>query len=185
MLFVKPTTTDSKTNMTVVTSAHTYYFSLTSHSLTPKATSSKTAPTSTYAVHFIYPEALKQQILAKMKRQKTKRQASISPFQNPTHYHWDYTFNGDRTIMPIHVFDDGKFTYLQLRPNHPVPAVFSVTSPSGKESVVNTRTQGQYLVIETTAPQFTLREGHDHVASLFNRAEIDKYWHHQSMGAGK
>ena len=76
--------------------------------------------------------------------------------------------------MPVHVFDDGQFTYLQLRLGQTVPAVFAVDNAAGQESVVNTRTEGDYLVIQQLAPQFTLRQGEFHVASIFNNAMVKK-----------
>ena len=74
----------------------------------------------------------------------------------------------------MHVFDDGTFTYLQLQPGQPVPAVFAVMNRNGKESVVNYRQDGRYLVIQQTAPQFTLRVGQDQVANIFNNRDIKK-----------
>lgn len=173
MMFVKPTVYQSNTNMTVVTNKHTYYFHLMSN-----AKGKASQRHATYAIHFIYPteqrHAVEQQIVLREKQ----REAEISAFKNPADYNWNYSFHGDRSIMPIHVFDDGKFTYLQLRKNQAVPAVFAVTSSSGKESVVNYRQDGRYLVIQRTAPQFTLRVGQQHVVSIFNNTMIHQLRRH-------
>ena len=74
--------------------------------------------------------------------------------------------------MPLHVFDDGQFTYLQLRPGQPVPAIFAVDTKKANESVVNFRREGRYLVIHRIVPQLTLREGPQQVASIFNNRLI-------------
>ena len=169
---IKPTVLDSKTNLSVITlnasgARKNYYFSLDSHSMTendPKKV--------TYAVHFVYPEeeiAKRQRVINFQKRQ---RAAIFNAARHPADYHWDYTFNGDKTIMPEHVFDDGQFTYLKLRPNQGIPAIFSVNNPEGRESVVNYRRVDDTIVILQSAPQFTLRSGKSHVASIFNRQMI-------------
>ena len=75
--------------------------------------------------------------------------------------------------MPKHVFDDGQFTYFELSNNGAVPAIFAVDDKSGKESTVNVRRQGKYLVVLRLAPQFTLRQGHL-TTSVFNTCEINR-----------
>lgn len=169
MMFVKPTAYNSKTNMTVVTNKHTYYFNLISN-----AQGVDDQKEATYAIHFIYPEEEREKVQKQILDREQQQQAELSAFQNPADYHWDYSFNGDESIVPLNVFDDGKFTYMQLQPNQPMPAVFAVTSPNGNESVVNYRQDGQYLVVEQVAPQFTLRLGKDHVATIFNNKLIKK-----------
>lgn len=169
MMFIKPTVNGSNTNMTVVTNKHTYYFHLTSN-----AKGHGNAENSTYAVHFIYPKAQEKVLARAMQARLRQKHAEISAFKNPSAYNWDYSFSGDGRIMPIHVFDDGEFTYMQLQPNQPVPAIFAVTSSNGKESVVNDRQDGQYIVVEAVEPQFTLRLGKSQVASIFNNRLIAK-----------
>ncbi|GFR24546.1 mgtE_N domain-containing protein [Trichonephila clavata] len=74
---------------------------------------------------------------------------------------------GSQSIIPIKVFDDGKFTYLQFNKiNSDFPAVFMVDS-AGYESLVNFRTADNYLIIERVSSVFTLRNGSSTVC-LFN-----------------
>lgn len=139
-----------------------YYFHLYSSAET-------NANTSTYVVRFIYPDEEK----ARMLREET---AMLNLSKDPNAYNWHYSYSGDKTILPLHVFDDGTFTYMQLRPNQAIPAVFAVDNTRGEESVVNTRKQGDYLVIERIAPQFTLRNGQYAVVSVFNDDVTKKLW---------
>lgn len=157
MVFVKPTALNSKTNMTIVSNQHVYYFHLKSNAnLNPNETP-------TYALKFIYSPhhepLLKPKILSK------------NPISNLSPVHAAYRFSGSPQLLPQHVFDDGKFTYFELSQNGPVPAIFAVDDQSGKESTVNTRRQGKYLVVQRIAPQFTLRQG-GLVTSVFNVREI-------------
>lgn len=172
MMFVKPTAYNSNTNMTVVTNKHTYYFHLQSNKQ-----GQDNQKNATYAIDFIYPQEKIQKVEKQIAYREQQHAAEVSAFKNPQNYNWSYSFNGDRSIMPIHIFDDGHFTYLQLRPNEPVPAIFAITSPNGNESVVNYRRDGRYIVIQRIAPQFTLRVGKSHVASIFNNKLINKYRH--------
>ena len=173
ILFVKPTIASSNTNMTVITNKRTYYFHLMSASSQASGASQET-----YAVKFIYPGEEKSRLLHRISLDQSLHHSMVSFPRSPYQYHWDYSFHGARSIMPLHVFDDGKFTYMQLRSGQAIPAVFSVDTKSGDESVVNFRREGQYLVIHRIAPQFTLREGKSTVASIFNNLLIARRRHH-------
>lgn len=161
-LFLKPTVDKSETNMTVITDKRHYYFHLIA-----SAEAEKNALT--YAVRFIYPEQDKEQQLQAIKRAHEQHAAEINEMRQPDSYHWNYSFHGSKKVMPAHVFDDGQWTYLQLRPRQAIPAIFVVDNKAGDETLVNSRREGDYLVIPRIAPQFTLRHGKHHVASLFNQ----------------
>lgn len=176
MMFLKPTILGSDTNMTVVTNLHTYYFHLTSNT-----TQNNKSDDTTYAIQFIYPEQARAKMLANMQYNKVEKRAILNAHRNPQNYNWNYSFNGAHSIMPLHIFDDGRFTYMQMQSGQPVPAIFAVDNASGKESVVNYRRDGQYIVVQQVAPQFTLREGKYHVASVFNNRLIHQL---KSRGEG-
>ncbi len=173
-LFIKPEAYDSHTNMTVITNKHTYYFDLQSN----KKDQIITNPS--YGVRFIYPQDEALQKSLSMIKQGKLRESAINAFQHPKNYHWDYSFHGDTRLVPAHVFDDGEFTYFQLRPHQAIPAVFAVESPDGKESLVNIKREGEYLVVQRIAPQFTLRSGDSIVASIFNNKAVDEIAGEQS-----
>ncbi len=163
MVFIKPTVFGSDSNITVVTNKHSYYF----HVMSNRALSDHTPQT--YTLKFKYPDEERARIQATEKARA--KQAAINHPKAPIVHNADYRFSGNKQIMPLHVFDDGRFTYFELRPNQPAPAIFAVDNKQGKEAVVNTRRQGNYLVVQRLAPQFTLRNGGT-VASVFNSREI-------------
>lgn len=174
ILNIKPTLFNSDTNLAVVSSdskgdKRIYRFHLLMGNSTDK---SEIRPT--YAVEFVYPDKEKSKLEATLNYLQRQKETILNASKKPADYHWDYSFSGDKDIMPIHVFDDGQFTYLQLRSGQTVPAIFAVDNVAGEESVVNTRTEGDYLVIQQLAPQFTLRQGQYHVASIFNDEMIRK-----------
>ena len=157
MLFIKPTIFNSSTNMTVITNRHAYYFHLTSNKKLEQ-----TATQQTYALKFVYPAPV------------TSRVKSRPPIPaQPKVLNTAYRFSGSPQLVPLHVFDDGQFTYFEISANGAVPAIFAVDDKSGKESTVNTRRQGKYLVVQRIAPQFTLRQG-GLSTSVFNAREINR-----------
>lgn len=171
MVFIKPTILGSNSNMTIVTNKHTYYFHLTSNKNTIVSSGART-----YAIKFVYPSERHKQLLEKLKLQQQKVNSQLNFARNPSVYNWAYSFHGSKRIMPVHIFDDGKFTYMELRPNQVMPAVFAVDNKNGRESVVNFRRRGNYIVIQRIAPQYTLRAGKKKVASIFNDKMIGKLW---------
>ena len=83
----------------------------------------------------------------------------------------DYTIAlGARSedLAPLLVFDDGRFTYLKWPGNREVPAVFEVRSDAS-ENVVNTRMQGDLIVVDRVVRALVLRMGKA-VASIRNES---------------
>lgn len=71
-------------------------------------------------------------------------------------------------IVPTLVFDDGLFTYLRFPGNREVPAVFHVLG-DGSESLVNTRMDGDLLIVDRVSRQLRLRAG-SAVVGIWNEA---------------
>lgn len=166
VISLKPTHLDSDSNLTVFTNKHIYYFHVTSNKTIQSGTVKPT-----YAIEFIYPEEKRAKARALLLQQQKAHAAK--PQKLVAHY-LDYTFSGNAQLKPLHVFDNGTFTYFEFAPDKPVPAIFAVDGDSGHESSVNAFTQGKYTVVTRTAPQFTLRHGSEFVASVFNVHQIQR-----------
>jgi type IV secretion system protein VirB9 len=166
MIFIKPNHLNTNSNVTVLTNKHTYYLHVISSRYLEES-----AQKPVYAIKFIYPEEEAVGLKAKALAAQKKQHVAINPVKNPEAYNWDYWFSGSTHLTPVHVFDDGTFTYFELAHNQAVPAIFAVDDKQGKESVVNTRREGNYIVVQRIAPQFTLRSGST-VTSVFNSREI-------------
>lgn len=170
-LGIKPSRVGSDTSMTIVTNQHTYYFHLISTDQIPAM----------FAIKYDYPDAEIKEINAKHKFVEQQKKANLSSFRNPAQYNMNYTFSGDKNIMPIQVWDDGQVTYMQFSPNQPQPAIFAVEGEEGDEAVVNYRRLDNNLVIVLrVAPQFTLRLGSEQVSSIFNQTYIKQIKEKQS-----
>lgn len=169
MVFIKPTVDDSDTNLTVLTNKYTYHFHLTMKPDNPLS-SLKVAPT--YSIRFTYPmeEAKAAMALAQKKAQDAN--AVLADNQTtPAEWNFDYSFSTKCAVdnVPIQAFDDGHFTYFEFGPNHDNPAIFLVDG-QGHEAVANWHMKGKYIVIERTAPQFTIRNnGSQDASCVFNQ----------------
>ena len=171
MVFVKPSSFGSDSNITVITNRHHYYFHVTNHKTIDKSQASET-----YAVKVLYPEAPKVQ--SPPATSSSPGRGSVTSKKEAKNLNWNYRFSGSPELVPLHVFDDGKFTYFELARNAPVPAIFAVDDKRGKEMTVNTRHEKQYIVVQRLAPQFTLRNG-GMVTSVFNVREISRIQQNQ------
>jgi len=81
-------------------------------------------------------------------------------------------------IVPTLVFDDGRFTYFRFPNNREVPAVFHVLG-DGSETLVNTRMEGDLLVVDRVSRRLMLRAGVA-VVGVWNEAfDIDGVPPHQ------
>jgi type IV secretion system protein VirB9 len=155
-LFLKPMERDAHTNMTVITTKHTYNFDL-------DAVDAKPGPAAqTYLIKFRYDEAVgimhTGAIGADAKSGAASTPGMVSPPRQAGAFNFDYRLKGDKDIMPTFVFDDGTFTYFQFADprNRSLPAIF-IVDKDGNESVVNYRIEGEYMVVERIGGLYTLR----------------------------
>lgn len=147
-LFIKPVEPNAATNLTVITDKRTYYF---------KLTSSKNRASLTFLIRFVYPNSNMNMYAGAGGSHRT------SNGFDPSKLNLDYGTSGNKTAIPLNrAFDDGQFTYFLFDQNAEIPSVYTV-GPDGTESIVNTRREGQYLVVERTASLFTLRNGNSYL----------------------
>lgn len=158
-LFLKPIADDpssATTNMLLITTKRTYHFILRAAEVGEQEIDD---PNLVWETNFIYPEEDGGII------QTTSSQGP--DLSEPEKYNFSYSISGSEYIAPVRVFDDKEFTYFQFsKQNADIPAFFLVDS-EGREALINYRIEGNYIVIERVASQFTLRHGSD-VACIFN-----------------
>ncbi len=160
-LFIKPIAS-SDTNMTVLTNLRSYNFQLeSSNNINPQD--------QTYELKFIYPNTD-----ASLYLQNT---TSLNPdasniLTSPTQYNFKYSFTGDKSIAPIQVFDDNKFTYFKFRNigRSIIPAIFGVDK-NKNETLLNYHVEGDYVVVDSVENEYSLRNG-KFVCSVYNDKAI-------------
>jgi type IV secretion system protein VirB9 len=142
VLFVKPLEPDSATNMHVVTSRGTYSFRMVG--------TKTTRFDGDFKVRFVYPEER-----ARERRARDIANPNLRALRRES-LNWDYGVKGAEQNRPLIVFDDGVKTFFRFEGE--VPAIFAVDE-ARNETLLNFRREGEYLVVDRTARQFTLRNG--------------------------
>ncbi len=116
---------------------------------------------------FIYPE---KNLNAALRKEAEQRAAwpNISGIDK-ANVNIDYSFSGDARLKPLMVFDDGNKTFFKF--DRRVPAIFAVNADFS-ETLRNFRREGEYIVVDGTATQFTLRDGNQWTC-IFNLRKPD------------
>jgi type IV secretion system protein VirB9 len=81
---------------------------------------------------------------------------------------WKYLAQGDRSILPLEVSDNGFSTIFRFPGNVRVPSIF-VINPDGKEATADYSVRGALVEVDTVARQWRLRDG-DTVLCVFNKS---------------
>lgn len=166
LLFVKPLTASAATNMTVVTSRHTYFFDL---------VASAKGRSPVYQLAFAYPKEAKPEPArgADAEQPNAAEATAVSDPQSivdPARLNFAWAGSGDRKLLPARIFDDGNATYLSWPSGTPVPAIL-VKDQQGTEGPVNYAVHGDVIVVDTVPRQLILRSGKEVATIMNNRAE--------------
>jgi type IV secretion system protein VirB9 len=86
------------------------------------------------------------------------------PFIGPRNYR--YVAQGDRSLAPLAVWDNGYSTVIQFPGNTRIPSVF-VIDPDGKEATATYSVDGNTVQIGQTTREVRLRDG-DTVLNIYN-----------------
>lgn len=155
-IFIRPYAQNADSTMTLMTNKRVYFFELSA--LEP--TQENVDKHFSFYIKFRYPNN------EQVKSIRTYASSLLPNLSNPEQYNFNYTVTGDKTIYPVKIFDNGKFTYFEFPENGSIPAIFAVDS-NNYESIINFRVLGDYIVTESTSSRFTLRYGKA-VACVFN-----------------
>lgn len=146
ILFVKPLQEHAVTNINIVTNKRVY-------SLLLQGTKDPSVRTA-YQVRFKYPdEDVNAKLLAEA--EEGVRDPLLKDLDT-ARLNYDYTYKGADELKPRVAFDDGNRMFLQFAGD--IPAIF-VVEDKRAESLVNIRTEGDYVIVDKVAAQFTLRAG--------------------------
>ena len=159
ILFIKPIAQDVVTNLNIVTTKRIYFLEL--HDFAPNANKK------IFGVRFVYPE---KDLNASLRAEAEARAAHPNVLAiDKENVNIDYSFSGDVRLKPLMVFDDGNKTFFKF--DRRAPAIFAVNSDFS-ETLRNFRREGEYIVVDGTATQFTLRDG-DQWICIFNLRKPD------------
>ena len=161
-----------------------YVFEITT---TPAVSLDADAPGIYYSIQFTYPvdEAEQRRVaaaakaatdLAAWRAREAQRQLQLAhrtmeerardPFIGERN--WHYIAQGDRSLLPLEVFDNGYSTVFRFPGNVRMPSVF-VIDPDGKEATANYTVKGDLIQIGSVARGWRLRDGNT-VLAVWNKA---------------
>jgi type IV secretion system protein VirB9 len=145
------------------------------------------APEIYYSVQFTYPadERAKRRALAAARAAKALAVAQANAAQAQLQLahdqleerardplagdrNWHYVAQGDRSLLPLEVFDNGYSTVFRFPGNVRIPSVF-VINPDGKEATPNYAVKGDLVEADSVARGWRLRDGQT-VLCIWNRA---------------
>lgn len=131
-LFIKQATGALDTNLTVITDARRYLFTL-----MPGYGAGAETP---YSIRFSYPEI------------DTAPEVSVEAI------HATYRLSGARALRPLQMSDDGQATSIIWSPELSLPAVYAV-DVAGREVIVNGAMREGAFVIDAISPKYVFRLG--------------------------
>ncbi len=159
-LFLKPVADnpdDATTNALIITNKRTYHFIFSAAEVGEDGIND---PNLVWETSFVYPDDDNGIV-------HTSKASTGPDLTDPSKYNFNYTISGSDYIAPKKIFDDGQFTYFQFKKEHDEVPAFFLVDAQGHEALINYRVEGDYIVVERIASQFTLRHGQD-VTCVFN-----------------
>jgi type IV secretion system protein VirB9 len=147
-LFIKPRAINVRTNLTVLTSRHTYHFEYSSGPLRAEAQTTEFL----YVLRFNYP----QPVTSAGSGPPLAASLAQAP---PRHEHnMDYWYCGHGALQPMEAWDDGVHTHLRFNPRTELPALF-VRNDDGSESLLNFNVEHDEVIVHRVARRFIVRRG--------------------------
>jgi type IV secretion system protein VirB9 len=163
LIFLKPSSHASLTNMTVVTDRRRYNFEL-----SPAGADACARGDVVYDLRFTYPAEKTAQVAEAAPPPPPPEAAPQTEEPPPGERNDDYSYTGVAANVPQRAFDDGRSTYLRWADGVAAPAIYTL-GPDKSEALVNYSVRGDYVVVDQVSPAFVLRRGNQ-VAVLYNDA---------------
>lgn len=172
VVFLKPREKAGGTNLIVITNAggspRTYHFNL---SLGTGATM--------YGIRFRYPreERAMAALQAQLAQAQTAKAIETSVTQSALDHaviegtrNLKYTVQGDASLQPTEISDNGEFTVLRYPGHADIPSIFAV-DVDGTETIVPYDVREDFVVIHAVYRQIRLRRGTS-VLCIYNEAPL-------------
>jgi type IV secretion system protein VirB9 len=165
MLFIKPTEVRHSTNAQVVTRRLDGSYRSYQLRLIATRPGENGESTAMFAVNFTHPgderaarAARDAQAAAIAMEQSAQARLAVAWAEGPRN--WRYVAQGSTMIEPIEVSDNGRQTVFRFPGNMRLPTIYT-SSPDETETIVPYTMNGDLAVVQTTAREFTLRDGQE------------------------
>ncbi|MBE5075061.1 TrbG/VirB9 family P-type conjugative transfer protein [Erythrobacteraceae bacterium E2-1 Yellow Sea] len=166
LLFVKPLTSTANTNMTVVTSRRTYLFDMVA---TPRNNP-------LYVLSFTYADEPEDeaQLAAVETANEAEMTAAGDPFAvvDPAALNFEWNGEGNPSLLPARMFDNGEATFLSWPAGSAVPAIL-VRDEKGTEGPVNYTVRGDTIIVDGVPSAIILRSGQD-IARIYPKQPSER-----------
>ncbi|MCR4471174.1 TrbG/VirB9 family P-type conjugative transfer protein [Burkholderia sp. SCN-KJ] len=158
--FIKPKAVKAGTNLILLTNKRRYVLKL-----IPVAKHDQAI----WSLTFDYPDTRAKASAAATARSVEARALLEQTGNAASTANSDYDMQGDTTLAPTALWDDGRFTYFEFKTSRDLPLIYRVLQ-DGSEALVNPDDmRGPVLVVHDTAARFNLRLG-DAVLGIRNNA---------------
>lgn len=175
-LFIKAHEKDLYTNMTVITNRRAYEFDIMSKDAGDVEDVDRDL---VYVAKFFYPDDHRDQDNAKQSAanlatnnaaagQQRKAKADSQPLAPPLNRM--YSFVGERSLVPMEVFDDGVAVYMRFGDSKSRPKEIFYQDDHKKEIPLDIYEYKGYTVVMNTAPKLILKFGGKKIVYLFNES---------------
>lgn len=167
VFYLKPKNIDVDTNMMVRTATHSYIFELKVVATDWKTLAEARRDGVQYKITFTYPADTSFSHGKKKQRQTPTQDSTLLPDRS---YNFDYDYatrsKAAPWLVPVNVYDDGRFTYLRMSdlkqfPSGDFPAVYMREQAHGEDSLVNTTVEGNTIIVHGTYNYLVIRHGND------------------------
>jgi len=166
VFYLKPKNVDVDTNMMVRTETHSYIFELKVVATDWRELEQARRAGVQYKIVFNYPSDT-QFSTAQSDAKEDAKPLLSTELAKDRKYYFDYSYSTRSRLawlVPVSVYDDGRFTYLKLTDSSEFqtgnfPAVFGREKEHGEDFVVNTTVEGNMLVVHGTYPYLVIRHG--------------------------
>lgn len=167
VFYLKPKNVDVDTNMMVRTATHSYIFELKVVATDWKTLAEARRDGVQYKITFTYPADTSFSHEKKKQLQTPAQDSTLLPDRS---YNFDYDYATRSKVapwlVPVNVYDDGRFTYLRMSdlkqfPSGDFPAVYMREQAHGEDSLVNTTVEGNTIIVHGTYNYLVIRHGSD------------------------
>lgn len=164
VFYIKPKDEHVDTNMHIRTAAHNYIIELEVVSSKWKTLSQAKNQGVQYKVSFRYPSDTDFSPL------ETGNSGINTVIDTRKNYNLNYDFSANadsQWLVPLRVYDDNKFTYIQMKdlsslPTGNFPTIYGRKSQNGEEFVLNTNVENEnFIVVHGTYSFLVIRHGNN------------------------
>lgn len=175
VFYLKPKNVDVDTNMMIRTATHSYILELKVVATDWQRLEQAKQAGVQYKVVFTYPKDTSFKGAEEAVAVKDGPQLNAKILKDRRYYYdYDYSTRTKKSwLIPSRVYDDGKFTYINMDltrfPTGNFPAVFGREKEHSEDFLVNTTVEGNTLIVHGTYPFMVVRHGNNVVGLRRNK----------------